>query len=65
MEISLNHESMLVSVDTTIPISWIKGQKCHIEGSSKKCSLVKETLEQKVKKMLHKRKKTSKEDDEK
>ena len=41
MLINLNKQYYLMSIDTTTPISWIKGgEKCYIEGTSKKCTRV-------------------------
>ena len=41
------------SVDLTTPISWIKGEKCHLEASSKKCTPLSETLTDALEGVFH------------
>lgn len=52
MPIQLDQKLHFISVDTTTPISWIKGTKCFMEGTSKKCSLVSENFKDKVEKLF-------------
>jgi hypothetical protein len=59
----------MMAVDLTIPLGWIKGPECKIEGSSQHCSRVTETLVEKVKETkkkisnkLHKKQDQPKED---
>lgn len=57
-----------LAADLTAPLSWIKGPDCTVEGSGQKCTLLKETLMDKVKAVkkkvgskLHKSKEADKE----
>ena len=52
-------ELMLMSLDLTAPISWLKGEKCKISGTHKNCSRIEvnfvekvEEIQKKFKKML-------------
>lgn len=48
----------MISMDTTAPISWFKGQNCHIEGTNKRCSSVVTNLKDKISKIFKKAHKT-------
>lgn len=58
-----NNQHVMMSVDLTIPISWIKGPDCVIEGSTNKCDRIIETFaeevretKKKISNKLHKKK---------
>lgn len=47
----------MISLDTTVPISWFKGTNCHLEASSKKCTSVTENMKDKISKIFKKKEK--------
>lgn len=51
-----NNQVQLLSVDTTAPISWVKGSKCYIEGTTKKCSLLRNNFKDSIEKLFKKNK---------
>jgi hypothetical protein len=44
-----NDQHVAMSVDLTIPISWIKSPDCRIEGSNKQCTRIIETFKEEIK----------------
>ena len=42
----------MLALDLTSPISWIKSDTCKIAGTNQKCQLFKQTLNQKLKRVL-------------
>lgn len=55
MPIYLNDKLNMISLDTTVPISWFKGPNCHLEASSKKCSPLVANIREKIKTVFKKK----------